>query len=50
MDQATSPLHAITMTATKPRKAPTPMKTVPSGRVDFCMNGALAVGGTVGGG
>ncbi len=30
--------------------APTTMKTVPSGRVDCCMNGAPAVGGTVGGG
>jgi hypothetical protein len=31
----------------KPRAAPTQMKTVPSGRVDFCMNGALDVSGTI---
>lgn len=50
MDHATSPRHAITIKPTKPRRAPTPMKTVPSGSDDFCMYGALAVGGTVGGG
>ena len=33
-----------------PRIAPTQMKTVPSGRVEWFMNGALCVGGTVGGG
>lgn len=32
----------------KARTAPTQMNTVPSGRVDFFMYGALAVGGTVG--
>lgn len=30
----------------KPRMAPTMMKTVPSGNVLCCMNGAFAVGGT----
>lgn len=30
----------------KPRAAPTQMKTVPSGRLDFCMKGAAAVSGT----
>lgn len=33
-----------------PRIAPTAMKTVPSGRFDCCMKGALFVGGTLGGG
>jgi hypothetical protein len=33
-----------------PRMAPTAMKTVPSGKVEWFMNGAFAVGGTVGGG
>jgi hypothetical protein len=35
---------AIPMT---PRIAPTMMKMEPSGRVDFCMNGAFAVSGTI---
>jgi hypothetical protein len=34
----------------KPRKAPTMMNTVPSGRLDFVMKGAFLVGGTVGSG
>jgi hypothetical protein len=34
----------------RPRIAPTQMKTVPSGRVDCLMKGALAVGGGEGGG
>ena len=33
-----------------PRAAPTQMKTVPSGKFDFCIKGAPAVGGTVGAG
>jgi hypothetical protein len=33
-----------------PRMAPTAMKTVPSGKLDCCMNGAFFVGGTVGAG
>jgi hypothetical protein len=47
-DQTTSPRHRITDIAKKPRMAPTMMKTVPSGSLDCCMNGALAVGGTEG--
>ena len=47
-DQATRPRQRRTLIAMKPRMAPTIMKTVPSGRVLVCMNGALAVGGTVG--
>src|SRR5215469_630754 len=31
----------------KPRTAPTIMKMEPSGRLDFCMNGARAVSGTI---
>ena len=46
--QTTSPRHRITDIARKPRIAPTMMKTVPSGRLDSLMNGALAVGGTDG--
>ena len=34
----------------KPRAAPTAMKTVPSGRFDFCMKGAADVSGTIKGG
>lgn len=33
-----------------PRMAPTTIKTVPSGRLDCCMNGAFFVGGTLAGG
>jgi hypothetical protein len=36
--------------AKAPRMAPTAMKTVPSGRVEWFMKGALRVGGMVGGG
>ena len=49
-DQATRPRQARMMSAMKAIPAPTQMKTVPSGRFDFCMKGAPAVGGTVGGG
>jgi len=45
-DQATRPRHARTAMARNPRNAPTTMKTVPSGRLDTCMYGAFAVGGT----
>ena len=45
-DQATSPRHARIAAPMKPSAAPTQMKTVPSGRLDFCMKGALAVSGT----
>jgi hypothetical protein len=47
-DQTTRPRLRITDTAKKPRMAPTMMKTVPSGRLDCCINGASAVGGTGG--
>lgn len=40
-------LQAIIIKATKARPAPTPINTVPSGRLDFCMYGAFEVGGTV---
>jgi len=36
--------------AIKPSTAPTTIKRVPSGRLDLCMYGALAVGGTDGAG
>lgn len=49
-DQATRPRQARTSSPTKPSAAPTHMNTVPSGREDFCMKGASAVGGTVGAG
>lgn len=49
-DQATRPRQARTNTPIKPRAAPTHMNTVPSGREDFCIKGASAVGGTVGAG
>ena len=49
-DQATRPRQARTSRPIKPRAAPTHMNTVPSGRDDFCMKGASAVGGTVGAG
>ena len=45
-DQATSPRQARIAAPMKPSAAPTQMKTVPSGRLDFCMKGALAVSGT----
>lgn len=37
--------QARTQRPRKPRMAPMQMKTVPSGRVDFCINGAAAVYG-----
>lgn len=45
-DHATRPRHASTEAAKKARIAPTQMKTVPSGRSDFCMKAAPAVSGT----
>jgi hypothetical protein len=42
-DQATSIRHRSTQAPRKPSMAPTQMKTVPSGRSDFCMNGAAFV-------
>lgn len=50
MDQATRPRQASTEKPRKPSRAPTMMKTKPSGSVDCCINGAFAVGGTDGGG
>ena len=49
-DQATRPLHAKKRHSRNPKAAPTHIKTVPSGSVDFCIKGACAVGGTVGAG
>ena len=46
-DQATRPRQAKTARAKKPSTPPTQMKTVPSGREDFCMNGAAEVSGTM---
>lgn len=45
-DHATMPRQARTAAPKKARMAPTQMNTVPSGRSDFCINGALAVSGT----
>lgn len=45
-DHATSPRHASTAQPKNARIAPTQMKTVPSGRSDFCMKDAPAVSGT----
>jgi hypothetical protein len=45
-DHATRPRHASTAAAAKARIAPTQIKTVPSGRSDFCMKAAPAVSGT----
>jgi hypothetical protein len=45
-DHATNPRHASTAAAKKARRAPTHIKTVPSGRVDFCIKAAPAVLGT----
>lgn len=42
---ATIARQATTQKPRNPRIAPTQMKTVPSGRLDFCMNGAAAVYG-----
>lgn len=47
IEYATSARHASTQNPRKPRTAPTTIKTVPSGREDFCMNGASAVYGTI---
>ena len=47
IEYATNARHPITHSARNPSIAPTTMKTVPSGRDDFCMNGALAVYGTM---
>lgn len=47
MDQATRPCQKSTQAPRKASTAPTTMKTVPSGRLDFCMNGASAVFGTI---
>ena len=47
MDQATIARHIRTDNPMSPSAAPTAMKTVPSGRLDCCMYGALEVGGTV---
>lgn len=47
-DQATIILQAKTENSKNPSAAPTAMKKVPSGIFDFCIKGALAVGGTVG--
>lgn len=44
------PRQARTATPKAPKMAPTAIKTVPSGKVEWFMNGAFAVGGTVGGG
>lgn len=49
-DQATIPRQAKMARAQKARADPTTMKTVPSGRVDCCMNGAPLVEGTEGAG
>lgn len=43
MDQATRPRQSSTQAPRKASTAPTAMKTVPSGSVDFCMKGAPAV-------
>ena len=45
MLQATSRRQRSTQAPKKARTAPTAMKNVPSGREDFCMNGASAVNG-----
>lgn len=47
MDHATIARHIRTDSPMSPRAPPTAMKTVPSGRLDCCMYGALEVGGTV---
>ena len=45
-DQATMPLQTSTLRPKKAKMAPTHMKTVPSGRSDFCMKAAWEVSGT----
>lgn len=47
MDHATIARHARTDNPMNPSPAPTAMKTVPSGKLDCCIYGALEVGGTV---
>jgi len=47
IDHATRTRQARTKAPRKPRAAPTTMNTVPSGRLDLCMNGALLVSGTI---
>lgn len=47
MDHATIARQIRTDNPMSPSAAPTAMKTVPSGRLDCCMYGALEVGGTV---
>ena len=49
-DQATMARQTIATRAKKPRAEPTAIKTVPSGRLECCMKGAFAVGGTLGAG
>lgn len=46
-DHATRPRHARIAAPKKPNAAPTQIKTVPSGSVDFCMYGAIFVSGTI---
>ena len=46
-DQATRLRHTSTAAPKNARTAPTQIKTVPSGRLDFCMKGAPAVSGTL---
>lgn len=46
-DHATMPRQARTANPISPSKAPTAIKTVPSGVFVVCMYGAFAVGGTV---
>ena len=45
-DHATMPRQIKTANIIAPKAAPTHMNTVPSGRLDFCMNGAMEVSGT----
>jgi len=47
-DKETRPRQSRTDMARKPKKAPTTMNTVPSGRLDCCIKGALEVSGTTG--
>lgn len=47
MDQATINRHANTIAPKAASTAPTTMKTVPSGRLDLCMNGAALRSGTI---
>lgn len=48
--KATTPRHMRIAAPKRPRIAPTQMNTVPSGRVDCLIKGALAIGGGEGGG